>query len=83
MNKPRNEDGAVATIVVTLLSFGVILGLLAIAVDVGRLMVERRQLQNGADAAAMSLAQSCAQGELRRAGADGLQGVDGRQRPGR
>ena len=62
MNKLRKEDGAVATIVVTLLSFGVVLGLLAISVDVGRLMVERRSLQNAADASAMSLAQSCSRG---------------------
>lgn len=62
MKTQRKERGAVATIVVTLLGMGVVLGLLAISVDVGRLMVERRQLQNGADAAANSLALSCARG---------------------
>ena len=71
MKKLRREGGAVATIVATLLGFGVILGFLAISVDVGRLMVERRQLQNGADAAAMSLAQSCAKSNCV-AGAGGI-----------
>ena len=71
---PRSESGAVATIVVVLLAFGVLLGFTAIAVDVGRTVVERRELQNGADAGALSLAQSCAQGNCV-AGADGLAGL--------
>ena len=67
----RSERGAVATIVVVLLAFGVLLGFTAVAVDVGRTVVERRELQNGADAGALSLAQSCAKGNCV-AGADGL-----------
>ena len=36
------------------------MGMLALTVDVGGIMFERRQLQNGADAASMSLAKTCA-----------------------
>ena len=74
MRSVKSERGAVATIVAMLLGGAVIFGLLAMAVDVGALMVERRQLQNGADAAAMSLAQSCAQGACV-AGANDLSGL--------
>ncbi|GAB2766370.1 hypothetical protein GCM10027039_29280 [Terrabacter koreensis] len=49
-----------ATIVTVLLASGVIMGMLAISVDVGAIMSERRQLQNGADATSMALARSCA-----------------------
>lgn len=59
---PIRERGAIASMVAVLLGGGVLLGFLAIAVDVGNLMWERRQLQNAADAAAFSLAQSCAEG---------------------
>ncbi|ALV42655.1 pilus assembly protein TadG [Pseudarthrobacter sulfonivorans] len=58
-SKPRNdgERGAVSVIValmlVALLAFG------AIAVDVGMLYAERTQLRNGADAAALAIAQKC------------------------
>ena len=55
----RTERGAVAVIVGALLGFGVLLGASAIAVDVGNMMFERRQLQNGADATALKLAQAC------------------------
>lgn len=65
------EQGAVATIVVVMLAAGVLLGFLALSVDVGRTVLERRELQNGADAGALSLAQSCAQGNCV-AGADGV-----------
>lgn len=57
---PKNdgERGAVSVIValmlVTLLAFG------AMAVDVGMLYAERTQLRNGADAAALAIAQKCA-----------------------
>lgn len=57
----HQERGAVATIVAVLLGMGVILGFTALSVDVGSIMWERRQLQNGADAAAFALAQSCAE----------------------
>jgi hypothetical protein len=54
------ERGAAATIVAILAAGGVLLGTLALSVDVGSMMFERRQLQNGADATAMALAQICA-----------------------
>jgi hypothetical protein len=60
MSPSRNERGAVGTIVAALLALGVLLGFLALSVDVGTLMVERRQLQNGADAGALALADACA-----------------------
>ena len=62
LRSQRPESGAVATIVVVLLAAGVLLGFTAVAVDVGRTVVERRELQNGADAGAMALAQYCAKG---------------------
>ncbi|GAP54658.1 hypothetical protein AHiyo6_12230 [Arthrobacter sp. Hiyo6] len=58
---PVNHDGergavviVVALLMVALLGFG------AIAVDVGMLYAERTQLRNGADAAALAVAQKCA-----------------------
>lgn len=57
----REDDrGGVAVIVAALLGGGVLLGMLALVIDVGRLLEERRELQNGVDAAAASLAQACA-----------------------
>ncbi|MFC0004187.1 pilus assembly protein TadG-related protein [Micromonospora siamensis] len=47
-------------IVALLLGSGVLLGLAALVVDVGNLYVERAQLQGGADAAAVRVAQRCA-----------------------
>ncbi len=56
----RDDTGAAATLVVVLLSSGVLLGMGALSVDVGQLYAERRQVQNGADAAALAVAVSCA-----------------------
>ncbi|HSP76595.1 MAG TPA: pilus assembly protein TadG-related protein [Cryobacterium sp.] len=53
-----NERGASAVLVAVLLV--PLFGFAAIAVDVGALYVERGQLQNGADAAALAIAQDCA-----------------------
>ncbi|QNE15372.1 TadE/TadG family type IV pilus assembly protein [Pseudarthrobacter sp. NBSH8] len=52
------ERGAVTVIVALLMV--VLLGSVAIAVDVGVIYSERAQLQNGADAAAIATAQKCA-----------------------
>jgi hypothetical protein len=41
----------------------VIMAMAAMVIDVGAMVQERRELQNGADAAAMSVAHSCALGE--------------------
>lgn len=59
MNRLRSERGATAVIVGILLV--PLIGCLAIALDVGALYVERGQLQNGADAAALAIAQECAE----------------------
>lgn len=56
------DHGAVATIVTILLMGGVIMGMLAISADIGVVMSDRRDLQNGADATSMALARSCAKG---------------------
>jgi hypothetical protein len=56
-----SENGAVA--VMTALLMVVLLGMSAIVVDIGMLYAERSQLQSGADAAALAIAQDCAAGE--------------------
>jgi hypothetical protein len=58
----RDERGAVAAIVAILLSAGVLTGMLALVLDVGQIYQERAELQNGADAAALGVAKSCALG---------------------
>ncbi len=56
----QEEDGAIAVIVAILLVS--LFGMAAISVDVGGLYQERRELQNGADAAALAVAEDCARG---------------------
>jgi Flp pilus assembly protein TadG len=58
----RDERGAVGVIVAALLGFGVLTGMGAMVVDVGQLYQERAELQNGADAAVLGVAKSCALG---------------------
>lgn len=58
----NEEDGVVAVVVAILLS--VVLGFAAISVDVGQLYQERRELQNGADGAAVAAAYDCAKGVI-------------------
>ena len=55
----RRERGATSVIVVVLL-VPVLLGAAALSVDLGQLMMERRQVQNGADAAVVLAANTCA-----------------------
>jgi Flp pilus assembly protein TadG len=55
-----NDRGAVALLVALLLGAGALTGLLGLVVDGGRLYAERRVVQNGADAAALAVAQNCA-----------------------
>ncbi|MFF2031777.1 pilus assembly protein TadG-related protein [Arthrobacter sp. NPDC058192] len=52
------ERGAVSILVAILMV--TLLGFAALAVDVGMLYAERTQLRNGADAAALAIAQTCA-----------------------
>ena len=54
----RPEHGAVSVIVAVMLV--VLLGFAALAVDVSSIFAERSQLRNGADAAALAIAQKCA-----------------------
>jgi hypothetical protein len=56
----RDEHGAVVVIMVVFTV--VIVVMAALVVDIGGLLDERRQLQNGADASALAVAHSCALG---------------------
>jgi Flp pilus assembly protein TadG len=56
----RRDEGAVAVIVALVLL--VFVAAVALAVDVGGLMLHRRELVNGSDAAALSAARTCARG---------------------
>ena len=56
----EREQGAIAAIVAMLFGFGVLLSVAALTVDVGNINADRRQLQNGADAVALAVAQQCA-----------------------
>jgi Flp pilus assembly protein TadG len=56
----HDERGAM---VIFLAAFSVVMvGMAALVIDVGSLLDEKRQLQNGADAGALAIAQSCALG---------------------
>ena len=55
-----SEKGAAAIIVAVLMV--VLMGCAAIAVDVGAMYAEKAQLQNGADAAALAIANNCGNG---------------------
>jgi Putative Flp pilus-assembly TadE/G-like len=57
----RDDAGAVLALVAIMMV--VLLGMGALVIDVGQLYVERRELQNGADAAALAVAQDCAGGD--------------------
>lgn len=58
--KRQNERGATAVVVALLLV--VLTGFTALAVDVGAVRWDQKQLQNGADAAAFAIANDCAKG---------------------
>jgi hypothetical protein len=58
----RDDRGAVAVTVAILMASGVLLGFLALVVDVGQIYAERSTLQAGADAAALGIARECAAG---------------------
>lgn len=62
IHRANAERGAVA--VVTALSLVVLLGFAALAIDVGMLYQERAELQSGADAAVLAIAQDCATGRM-------------------
>ena len=58
----RDERGAIGVLIGVLIGGGVLLGMGARAIDVGQLYQNRAELQNGADAAALAVADSCALG---------------------
>lgn len=58
MRQEESEQGGVSVLLAVVMI--VILGFAAIAIDVGMLYSERAQLQNGADAGALYVAQKCA-----------------------
>ena len=55
-----SEEGAIAIIAAVLFGLGVLLAMAALTIDVGSIYAERRQLQNGADSAALAVAQDAA-----------------------
>jgi Flp pilus assembly protein TadG len=60
--RPKGDDRG-AVLVWVALMMTVLLGTGALVIDTGALYHERRQLQNGADAGALAVAQDCAQGD--------------------
>jgi Putative Flp pilus-assembly TadE/G-like len=66
---PRDDRGAV--LVWVGVSLVALLGMGAMVIDVGALYAERRDLQNGADAAALAVAKDCAEGDCDGTGAYG------------
>lgn len=60
LRRAGHDRGASATLVAVLLAGGVLLGMTALVVDVGKLYAEREELMSGADAAAMAVALDCA-----------------------
>lgn len=58
----RDERGAIGVLIAVLIGGGVLLGMGALAIDVGQLYQNRAELQNGADAGALAVADSCALG---------------------
>jgi Flp pilus assembly protein TadG len=58
----RDDRGVTAVLIAVLIGGGVLLGMGALVIDIGQLYQNRAELQNGADAAALAVAQSCALG---------------------
>lgn len=59
MRRLSDEQGTVAIIVA--LSLTTLMGMAALAIDVGAMLTEQRAVQNGADAAAIAIAKLCAE----------------------
>ena len=60
MQRVADERGAVAVIVALLMV--PLMGFAALAIDISALWAQKQQLQNGADAGALAIAQDCARG---------------------
>lgn len=63
-SRSDQERGAVAVIVAVFFGTLVVTGVAALTIDAGSLYAERRVVQNGADAAALGLAQACARNDV-------------------
>ena len=61
----RHRDERGATLLIVAILTVVILGMTALVVDLGALHQERRELQNGADAAALAVARDCIDGDCK------------------
>lgn len=59
MPELTRDRGAIGVMFGLLISSGMLLAMLAVVVDIGRIHAEKQELQSGADAAAMALAQRC------------------------
>lgn len=57
--RPVDDRGVVGIVVGMLIGFGVLVGIAALAIDVGMIYHERAQLQNAADAGALGVARTC------------------------
>ena len=57
--RPEDRERGAVSVLIAILMVS-LLGFTALAVDVGMLYAERTQLRNGADAAALAIAQKCA-----------------------
>jgi hypothetical protein len=56
----RRDDRGATAVITAIFLVALLLPVCLITIDVGRVYAERRQLQNGADAGALAVAQSCA-----------------------
>ncbi|MHA7859779.1 pilus assembly protein TadG-related protein [Tessaracoccus sp. Y36] len=64
MQRVRLTEERGATAIVVGIMLVVLVGFGALAVDVGALWLDKKELQNGADAGALAIAQACAAGEV-------------------
>ncbi|MGN6244748.1 MAG: Tad domain-containing protein [Motilibacteraceae bacterium] len=60
LRRVGDDRGAVVVIVAVLAAFGVLVGLSAVSIDVGRVYAKRAELQTSADSGALALATECA-----------------------
>jgi hypothetical protein len=70
-----NDHGAIGVLVAIFLAAGVLFGMGAMVIDVGRLYQNRAELQNGADAGALAVAQQCSTGSCSETSAKTLAGT--------
>lgn len=78
----RDERGAIGVLIAILLGGGVLIGMAALVIDVGQLYQNRAELQNGADAAALAVAKSCADGSCNTGAAPSMASLNASQLTG-